>query len=108
MCMTTVWQAASTALETLRAQLRRVRRQELDARELREIEQRCRARLDELEPTIRWNRVADVAALCRLIGTQRGRPILLEVVHLPPDLSGLWLPGANEEYIFSSWDTVPA
>src|SRR5690242_12708065 len=107
MRMTKVRQTANTVLDILRDLLWRVRRQELDARELRAIEQRCRARLDELEPTIRWDRLADVAALCRLIGTQRGRPIHVEVVHLPPDLSGLWLPGANEEYIFCSWDTVP-
>ena len=106
--MTTVLPTASTIRETLRTLFRRTRRQELHARELREIEQRCRALLDELEPTIRWDRVSDVAALCRLIGSQRGRPIHLEVVRLPPDLSGLWLPGASEDYIFSSWDTVPA
>src|SRR5690348_15895006 len=85
-----------------------MRRQELHARELREIEQRCRARLDELEPTIPWERVADVAACCRVIGTQRGRRIHLEIARLPPDLSGLWLPGASEDYVLSSWDTVPA
>lgn len=106
--MTMVRQATHTVLATLKVLLRRRRRQELDARELRAIEQRSRARLAELEPTIHWERVADVAALCSVIGTQRGRPIHLEVVRLPPDLSGLWLPGASEDYIFSSWDTVPA
>ncbi len=106
--MTTVRQIATAVLDTLHDLLWRVRRQDLDARELRAIEQRCRTRLDELEPTIRWDRVSDVAALCGLIGSQRGRPIHLEVVRLPPDLSGLWLPGASEDYIFSSWDTVPA
>lgn len=106
--MTTVRQTANTVLDTLRDLLWRVRRQELDARELRAIEQRCRARLDELEPTIRWKLVADAAALCRVIGTQRGRPIHLEGVRLPPDLSGIWLPGVSEDYIFYSWDTVPA
>ncbi len=106
--MTTVRQTAHTILDTLRDLVWRVRQQELDARELREIELRCRARLDELERTIRWDRVADIAMLCSVIGTQRGRPIRLEVVGLPLDLSGLWLPGTSEDYIFCSWDTVPA
>jgi hypothetical protein len=53
MRMTTVLRTASTIRETLRTLLRRMRRQELHARELREIELRCRALLDELEPTIR-------------------------------------------------------
>ena len=106
--MTTVRQTATTVLDTLRDLLWRVRRQELDARELREIEERCRALLDELEPTIRWDRVANVATFSSVIGTQRGRPIHLEGVRLPPDLSGLWLPGASEDYLFCSWDTVPA
>ena len=108
MRMTTVLRTASTIRETLRTLFRRTRRQELHARELRAIEQRCRALLDELEPTIRWDRVADVATLSSVIGTQRGRPIHLESVRLPPDLSGLWLPGVSEDYIFYSWDTVPA
>jgi hypothetical protein len=106
--MTTVRQTAHTILDTLRDLVWRVRQQELAARELCAIEQRCRALLDELAPTIRWDRVADAAALSSLIGTQRGRPIRLEVVGLPLDLSGLWLPGTSEDYIFCCWDTVPA
>lgn len=106
--MRTVLRAASTIREGMHALLRSGRRQELDARELREIEQRCRARLGDLESTIRWDRVTDVDGLCRVVGARRGRSIHLEVVRLPPDLSGLWLPGAKEDYIFYSWDTVPA
>jgi hypothetical protein len=86
--MTTVLRTASTIREALHTLLWRTRRQKLHARELREIEQHCRALLDELEPTIRWDRVADVAALSSVIGTQRRRPIHLEGVRLPPDLSG--------------------
>ncbi len=74
---------------------------------MRALEDACRALVRQLDAAVPLAGIADVHALCGAIGALRGRPIQAEPLPLSPPHSGLWLAGAQTDYIFYARDVSP-
>lgn len=61
-----------------------------------ELRRRCEARLQAL----RLPEPFSVPGFCRGLAEQRGRPIKLSAVAMPPGLYGAWIAGSHTDHIF--------
>lgn len=68
---------------------------------LKQVRQRCEARLLELGLTTPF----DAHLFCRSLGVRRGRPIHLCPVSIPTGPCGLWIAGPTADHIFYEQQT---
>ena len=83
----------------------RARRREL--RELRALQASCSAHVEYLDSMLHLAEIRDIRTLCTAVGILRGRQIQLEALPLKPPQSGLWIAGAQRDYIFYARDASP-
>jgi hypothetical protein len=76
-------------------------------KDLRELEERCRRRVADLDASGELGRIACVDDLCARVAERRQRPIHLEASPMPATLAGAWLASDHADYIFFAQDAPP-
>ena len=76
-------------------------------KDLRELEERCRARVAALDAWVELGHLSDVDELCERVAQRRQRAIHLEARPLPATLAGAWLASDRSDYIFFAQDAPP-
>jgi hypothetical protein len=69
----------------------------------RSIRRRCRRLVDALDMPDPF----DPFELCGRVANQRGRPIALHAVSMPPGTPGIWVSAGQRDYILYERDTSP-
>lgn len=67
----------------------------------------CSAHVEYLDSMLHLAEIRDIRTLCTAVGILRGRPIRIEALPLKPPQSGLWIAGAQRDYIFYARDASP-
>lgn len=73
----------------------------------RALQASCSAHVEYLDRMLHLSEIRDIRTLCTAVGILRERPIRIEALPLKPPQSGLWIAGAQRDYIFYARDASP-